>query len=327
MRHYGDVDQNTVVYAEFTTVANGNSVASTLANGNVVVFKDASSANSVAGLTLSTDVGITGRHVVTVNTQANNTYYSTGSFFHIALMNGNVAGSSVAGYGVASFTIRASSSLKPTTVGRTIGVDAGGNAQANVQAWLGVAPQQLGAANGVVINGINSGNITANITGNLSGSVNAVNTTVQANVTVWTVGAITTNITGNLTGSVNSVNQNVTTGTIADNAITSTVIATGAITATKFAADAIDAAALATSAVTEIANGVLFSTTMTELTADPGASPSLGNAVLLNYMAVRNKRVVDATNSNETIANNAGTAIVTACVSDTGTVFTKQKFA
>lgn len=325
MRHYGDYDANAVVYMEFTTVANGNSVAQTLANGNIVVFKDNSNANSIAGVTLNVDWGLTGRHLVAINTAANGTYYAGGSFFHAALANGNTAGTSVAGYGVGSFTVRADSALKPTVAGRTLGVDASGFGDANVRLWncatmnanitgnitgtvgnangtlnvnliqwLAVAPQQLGGANGVVINGINGGNIT-------------------------------TNLVANMTGSVNTVNGNVTVGTIADNAITSTVLAAGAITATKFAASAIDAAALATSAVNEIRDAI-FSIVMPECVGDPGATPTFSNAVMLGFMAVRNKRVVDATNSNETIHNSAGSVLVTACVSDNGSVFTKEKF-
>lgn len=150
-RFLGDYDQNTVVYGDFTTVANSNSVAQTLANGNIVVFKDNSNANSVQGVTLNTDWGVTGRHLVTVNTAANNTYYANGGTFHVVAMNGNVAGTSVSGYGLFSFTMRLSSSLKPIVAGRTLGVDAFGNVNANVTGtvnanvatWLGSAPNPL----------------------------------------------------------------------------------------------------------------------------------------------------------------------------------------
>lgn len=236
-RHYGDFDANSVIYMEFTTVANANSIAQSLANGNIVLFRDAASANAIGGVTLATDLGMTGRNLVTVNMAANSGYFTSGSFFHAVVNNGNVAGSSAAGYGVGSFTVRADSALKPTVAGRTLGVDSGGNVSANIvnvtqtfnmagnvsgtfanangtlntnlTQWLGVAPQQLGAANGVVINGINGGNVTAtfvaNITGNMTGSVGSMNGNVGGNILGNMNGNVGGNIAGNLIGTAASV--------------------------------------------------------------------------------------------------------------------------
>lgn len=181
-RHYGDYDLSTNIQGKFTTVANGNQVASALANGNLVVFKDNGTGNSVAGITLTASFSsIVGYNHWNCNTAANSTFFSAGSFFDVVLNNGNVAGSSVAGYSVASFTLRTDSALKPTTAGRTFTVDAGGTGQGNVTTWLGTAVVAFGAANGPVINGINLGNITQNITGNMTGSIGNANATLSVN--------------------------------------------------------------------------------------------------------------------------------------------------
>lgn len=127
---------------------------------------------------------------------------------------------------------------------------------------------------------------------------------------VWSSGTRT--LTGNVT--------------LADGHLTAAKFATGAFTAAKFASGAIDAAALATDAAQEIRDAVVGAT-LTELSADPGASPTLAGAIMLPYMAIRNKRDTDSSGGTDEIHNNAGTVILTATISDSGTVFTKGKYA
>lgn len=146
--------------------------------------------------------------------------------------------------------------------------------------------------------GTGLGNQTANITGNLSGSVGSV---------TGAVGSVTGNVGGNVTGSVGSV-------------------AVGGITAPSFAANSIDATALATTAVDEIREGV-WAKTQTELTGDPGATPTVLQAQMLEYMAIRNKRDTDSGLGTDEIHNNAGTVILTAAISDAAGVFSKAKYA
>lgn len=411
---YGDFDQNTVVEMSVTTIANGNSVATTIANGNVIVFKDASNANRVDGVTLSVDWGLTGRQRISVNTAANNTFYSSGSFFDVFFANGNCNGTSLAGYGIGSFTIRVDSALKPSVAGRNVGIDANGNAQANVMQWAGVLAPALGAANGPVINGINAGNISLghvtitasalnangvtivangtghgvgilsgcgstgdairlvanSTTGNAvaafgSGAANAVtivgSTSGNGVVYIGRGGALTNafrvrheggtasqsfkidndtgqglaidtvaitgamsiggglvaNIAGNMTGSVNTLNQTVNANVLN--------MAAGSITNTTFATNAIDAAALATDAVQEIRNAI-FAFALPEITVDPGATPTFANALMLPYMGIRNLRVTSNGTNNDTITNDAGAQILTACISANATAFSKAKY-
>ena len=56
----------------------------------------------------------------------------------------------------------------------------------------------------------------------------------------------------------------------------------------------------------------------------PVTTPTVATALMLLYMALRNKRTTSETESK--IYNNAGSAITTATVSDSGTEFTKEQF-
>lgn len=61
-----------------------------------------------------------------------------------------------------------------------------------------------------------------------------------------------------------------------------------------------------------------------ELTGDPGATPTLVKALMLLYMKLRNKETSSSTTA--TIANNAGTTIMSSARSDDGSVFTKERY-
>ncbi len=70
---------------------------------------------------------------------------------------------------------------------------------------------------------------------------------------------------------------------------------------------------------------VLSVDTFAELAADPGASPTVVKALMLLYMALRNK--VDVTATAKEIHNNAGTVLVTKTLSDDGTTYSETKVA
>lgn len=97
-------------------------------------------------------------------------------------------------------------------------------------------------------------------------------------------------------------------------------------TGVEIAANAVDAAAISADAGTEIAAAVLGAT-VSELASLPGASPTLTQAIALLYMALRNKRDTDSAGGTDEIHNDAGTVVATATVSDSGTLFTKGKYA
>lgn len=70
---------------------------------------------------------------------------------------------------------------------------------------------------------------------------------------------------------------------------------------------------------------VLFTDTITELSSLPGSSPNIAQALMLIYMALRNKRLTST--SQTKIYSSAGSIIATADVSDSGSEFTKEKFS
>ena len=150
------------------------------------------------------------------------------------------------------------------------------------------------------------------------------------------VGSVTGNVGGNVTGSVGSV-------------------ATGGISAASFAAGAVDAAAIAADAGTEIATAVWASaartltaatnfnnistsdvltqvnaaidTAISELgVAAPTATPTLRTGLMLLYMALRNKLVVQTSGTDALeIYNDAGTKIASKLLTDTGGDYTEAE--
>lgn len=70
---------------------------------------------------------------------------------------------------------------------------------------------------------------------------------------------------------------------------------------------------------------VLYTDTISELLSGaPSATPTIANAVMLLYMALRDKRT--ASTDEVKIYNNAGSVICKAAVSDNGVQFTKEQF-
>lgn len=131
------------------------------------------------------------------------------------------------------------------------------------------------------------------------------------------VGSVTGAV-GSVTGAVGSVTGNLS-GSVGS-------IAIGGIAAASFAADAIDATALAATAANEIRDAV-WAKAEAELTGDPGATPTVLQALMLPYMAIRNLRVTDSGGGTDTICNSAGATILTASITDAASIFTKAKYA
>lgn len=64
---------------------------------------------------------------------------------------------------------------------------------------------------------------------------------------------------------------------------------------------------------------------LTELTGVPPAAPTIGQALMFLYMALRNPMTVTA--AQQKIANDAGGIIGTSALSDDGVTFTRGKFS
>jgi hypothetical protein len=133
VKHLGDFDLSTVVYGKFTSYQPSTGAAFALGGSAALsVYKDNSLTQSTTGVTLTTSFdSVTGLNHFAIDTSADGTFYSSGSFFDIVITTGTVDGVSVVGAVVASFTLRKNSALKPATAGRTLVVDAAGLADAN----------------------------------------------------------------------------------------------------------------------------------------------------------------------------------------------------
>ena len=129
-KHLGDFDTSTVVYGKFTTFRPSTGAAYTLGGTPALsVYKDNSTTQSTTGVTLTADFdSVTGLNHFAIDTSADGTFYSSGSFFDVVITTGTVDSVSVVGAVVGSFTLRKTSTLKPTTAGRTLDVSAGGEA-------------------------------------------------------------------------------------------------------------------------------------------------------------------------------------------------------
>lgn len=126
----GDFDTSAVIYGKFVTTSASTAAPTTLSGSAVLsVYKDNSTTQSTAGVTLTVDFdSVTGFNHYAVDTSADGTFYSAGSFYDIVVTTGTVGGTSAVGYCVGSFTLRKTSALKPTTAGRALDVSAGGEA-------------------------------------------------------------------------------------------------------------------------------------------------------------------------------------------------------
>lgn len=229
MKHLGDYDASAVIYGKFATFRPSTGAAFTLAGTPALsAYKDNSTTESTTGVTLTADFDSrTGLNHFAIDTSADGTFYSAGSFFDIVITTGTVDGISVVGAVVGSFTIRKSSSLKPTTAGRFLDVSATGEAGmdwANVGSpttTLGltgttIATSQVVAsvtgAVGSVTGAVGSvtgavGSVTGAV-GSVTGAVASVTGNVGGNV-VGTVASVVGNVGGNVVGSVASVTAGV----------------------------------------------------------------------------------------------------------------------
>jgi hypothetical protein len=204
MSHKGDFDTSAVIYGKFTTTRPSTGAPFTLAGTPALsVYKDNSTTQSTTGVTLTADFdGVTGLNHFAIDTSADGTFYSAGSFFEIVITTGTVDSVSAVGFVVASFTLRKDSSLKPTTAGRALDVSAGGEA------------------------GIDWANI-----GSPTTAVNLSATNIDVDQVVASVsGAV-----GSVTGAVGSVTGAV--GSIGAGGITAASFAANAITAAKLDPD------------------------------------------------------------------------------------------
>ena len=220
----GDFDTSAVVYGKFTTFRPSTGAAFTLGGTPALsVYKDDSLTQSTTGVTLTADFdSVTGLNHFTIDTSADGTFYSAGSFFDIVITTGTVDSVSVVGAVVGSFTLRKTSALKPTTAARTLDVSASGEAGVD---WANVgSPTTAVDLSNTTIKTtqkvdvdtiktnpvVNGGTITFPSNATLASTTGAVGSVTGAVGSVTgAVGSVTGNVGGNVTGSVGSVVGNV----------------------------------------------------------------------------------------------------------------------
>lgn len=176
----GDFDLAAIIHRKFTTRQFSTGAPIVLVSGVISVYKDASLTQSVAGVTLTPNFdGVVGLNHVQIDTSADGTFYSAGSFFDIVLTAGTADGISVTGETIDAFTIRKNSALKPATAGRLLVVDAAGLADANmVKAGpTGAGTAQTARDIGFSVSGYENGFVWFDTAG-AAGTVNFVNGTV-----------------------------------------------------------------------------------------------------------------------------------------------------
>jgi uncharacterized protein YaiE (UPF0345 family) len=89
-------------------------------NGTVQVYKDGGTTQSTAGVTDTEDFdGLTGVHLVTIDTSADGTFYSAGSDFEVCLSGATIDGKAI-NAALFSFSLENRSPLMPTTDGRKL---------------------------------------------------------------------------------------------------------------------------------------------------------------------------------------------------------------
>lgn len=243
MRHLGDYAPATVLYFMFTTYRPSTGAAYTLAGTPVVrVYKNGSTTQHTTTYSVTADFDtITGLNYFTIDTSADGTFYAAGGQFTCVLEAGTVDSVSVVGTVVGTFTLNATSALRPTTAGRTLDVSAGGEAGLD---WANVgSPTTVVGLTGTTVKtatdvetdtaDIQSRLPAALVSGRIDASVGAMaanvitataieadaitDAKVAADVTIASVtgavGSVTGNVGGNVAGSVASVTAAVTVGT------------------------------------------------------------------------------------------------------------------
>ncbi len=200
----------------------------------------------------------------------------------------------------------------PAVSGQSIQVEADGMVHADLKEWLGVAPLAL-----------DTQRVQALAVAIAAGAVNAAAVATDAidadaiadnaiDVGAIAAGAITSSEAPALANLDAAVSTRAIPGDLMG------LVADG-ITAAKIAADAIGASELAADAVTEIRDAIVQAVLSELPQAAPPATPQLGQAIMLLYMAVRN--LLEVTASEKRITNDAGVVIAKKALADDGTTF------
>lgn len=124
--YIGDFRTGKVIRKMFNTNAVAGESVTMATNGTISVYKDGDTTQSTTGVTFTEDFdGLTGVHLVAVDTSADGTFYSAGSDFEVVVSGATVDGKSINAT-LFSFSLENRSALIPTVDGRKFDVSAGG---------------------------------------------------------------------------------------------------------------------------------------------------------------------------------------------------------
>ncbi len=132
--NFGDIVTSQIIYCHFTTRQFSTGTPITAASLAVSIYKDDSTTQSTAGITTTFLTGfdnVVGLVSVKIDTSQDGTFYAAGHDFSVVVTAGTADSVSIVGEVVGYFSIQNRSSLRPTTAGRTLVVDAAGLADAN----------------------------------------------------------------------------------------------------------------------------------------------------------------------------------------------------
>lgn len=224
MINLGDFATSSIVYRDFTSISTAGVPTSLIGSPVVKVLKDDGTAYSTAGITLTTDLGGTvGLNNVKIDTSADGTFYSSGHDFSVVITTGTVNTNSVVGYVIATFSLQNRSAIRPTTAGRTLGVNAAGQVGPD---WANIgSPTTAVDLSGTTIKNVD--NAVPGVNGNVTGSVGSVTGNVGGNV-IGSVGSVLGNVAGSVASVVGNIGGNVV-GSVGS-VVAAVSIAAGSIT-------------------------------------------------------------------------------------------------
>ena len=294
--YLGDFAPGATVRDMFNTSDATGASITRATNGTISVYKDGGTTQSTAGLTDTEDFDtpLTGVHLVTIDTSADGTFYSTGSDF-IVVLSAATIDTRVVNAALFSFSLRNRTNLTA--------------AQVNTECDTALSDVGL----------------TSTITGRIDAAVSTRATPAQVNTeadTALSDVGLTTTITGRIDAAVSTRATPAQVNTEADTALSDvglTTTITGRIDA------AVSTRATPAQVNTEVLD-VLTVDTFAEASAVPAATSTLTNKLNWLFALARNK--LTQTSTTQTLyADDGTTPVGTSAVADSGTEASRAEWS
>jgi len=340
------------IYLMFTTRIFATGIPGTLAGTPVIsAYENDSTAQITAGITLGVDHdSVTGLNLLTIAATGANGY-EAGKDYNLVITTGSVSSVSVVGETIGTFSL----SRSAAAVDLANGTDGLGAIKAETALIVGdtnelqtdnIPGTLAGLATTTELNKVPKSDGTTSWNSTALAAVNAECDTALSDYDPPTRAELTTDI-GTVvtdlddikgTGFVKDTHSLIDIETYVDilddgtsgNAKIATDVAAALLDTNELQVDDVPGliAALndisSANVLTQV--NAALDTAITELgVAAPTATPTVRTALMLLYMALRNKR--DTTSSTDEIHNDAGTVIATATVSDDAVTFSKTEYA